>query len=109
MKKYLLYGYLGVMFTCLLGAGNLTETYQKPVVALGMFLFGIFLTIGMAFVWRKKAPLQGRGLNVEFSKHPIVYGTWLLVVGGFGLAMVAAAMTFAISHAFGIVLVPWLN
>jgi hypothetical protein len=108
MKKYLVYYYLGVMFTCVFGAGSLSDTYQEPVLVFGVFLFGLFFVIGMPALWRKKVALRGRGLNVEFSKHPIIYTSWLLFLFGFGLVMVACAMIYTISHAFGIVLVPWL-
>lgn len=109
MKKHLLYFYLGAMFASLFGAGSLPQTYQKPAIVFGLFLFGMFLTFGMTYIWLNKIPLKGRGLNIEFSKHPFIYSIWLLVVFGFGLAMLTAALAFTISHALGTVLVPWLG
>lgn len=108
MKKYLLYLYLGVMFSCFFGAHSVPLVYQIPVLVFGTFLFGTLFLVGMPALWRRKASLRGRGLNVEFSRHPIIYTVWLLAVFGFGLAMVAFATIYAVSHAIGFVLVPWL-
>lgn len=108
MKKNFFFLYLVVMVTCLCGADNMPNTYQVPVVVFGCFLLGMFFVIGMPALWRKKVVLRGHGLNVEFTQHPIIYTSWLIVFFGFGLVMVAFAVIYTVSHAFGIVFVPWL-
>jgi hypothetical protein len=108
MKKYLLYSYFAVMFSCLFGAHSVPSAYQIPVMVFGTFLFGALFLAGIPTLWRRKAPLRGRGLNVEFSKHPIIYTVWLLAIFAFGLVMVAFATIYTASHAIGVVLVPWL-
>ena len=96
------------MFACVLGGGNLSQPYQDLVLNLGLFLLGMLLVVGMPVLWHKKTPLRGEGLNVEFSKHTILYTVWLLLAFSFGVGIVIFALAVAIKQYLGVVLVPGL-
>lgn len=108
MRTKIIYFYVVVMFTCLLGGTSLSQPYEDFVLLIGLFLFGMFFIIGMPFLWRKKKPLRGQGVIVEFSKHPIIYSTWLFLFFCVGIAITSFAIMIAVKNYLGVVLAPWL-
>jgi hypothetical protein len=108
VKKTLIYTYLGIMLASLFGAGSLPRSYQEPVVLTGLFLMGLLLVAGVPIVWYSKTPLRGRGVNIEFSRHPFLYAILVIFVLIFGGAIIGYTVNVTSWDLFGIEVFPFL-